>query len=105
MQTQELYDKLKRKAMMGQMQHAAEDAVSSGLHSVPPTSTAFDDREEHTNHCHIYREPGTTYLRPSHHQPDVHDGGNAYVSQSITHSRRGAWDNTGPITSKYVHYV
>jgi hypothetical protein len=31
LQTQELYDKLKRKAMMGQMQHAAEDAADSSL--------------------------------------------------------------------------
>ncbi|ETS83819.1 hypothetical protein PFICI_05695 [Pestalotiopsis fici W106-1] len=34
MQTQELYDKLKRRAMMGQMQHAAEDAVDSNLPSL-----------------------------------------------------------------------
>lgn len=34
MQTQELYDKLKRRAMMGQMQHAAENAVDSNLPSL-----------------------------------------------------------------------
>ncbi|KAI1775672.1 hypothetical protein F4818DRAFT_440949 [Hypoxylon cercidicola] len=32
MQIQELYDKLKRKAMLGQMQNAAEDAADSTLH-------------------------------------------------------------------------
>ncbi|KAI1329122.1 hypothetical protein F5Y16DRAFT_418343 [Xylariaceae sp. FL0255] len=32
LQTQELYDKLKRKAMLGQVQDAAEDAVESRLH-------------------------------------------------------------------------
>jgi E3 ubiquitin-protein ligase CCNP1IP1 len=31
LQTQELYDKLKRKAMLGQVQDAAEDAVESTL--------------------------------------------------------------------------
>ncbi|ORY59469.1 uncharacterized protein BCR38DRAFT_303365, partial [Pseudomassariella vexata] len=33
LQTQELYDKLKRKAMMGQMQDAAENAVDSTLNA------------------------------------------------------------------------
>ncbi|KAI8632260.1 hypothetical protein F5Y19DRAFT_420293 [Xylariaceae sp. FL1651] len=37
LQTQELYDRLKRKAMLGQVQDAAEDAVESTL-QVPPTS-------------------------------------------------------------------
>ena len=35
LQTQELYDKLKRKAMLGQMQDAAESAAESVLHGSP----------------------------------------------------------------------
>ncbi|KAI1265902.1 hypothetical protein F5Y18DRAFT_30918 [Xylariaceae sp. FL1019] len=38
LQTQELYDKLKRRAMLDQVQDAAEDAVESTLH-IPPNAT------------------------------------------------------------------
>lgn len=43
LQTQELYDKVKRKAEMGDIQRAACDAVDSSIISVPPdTSHTYD---------------------------------------------------------------
>jgi len=43
MQTQELYDKLKRKAMVGEMQHAASDAVNSNIEAATGVGTGFSD--------------------------------------------------------------
>jgi E3 ubiquitin-protein ligase CCNP1IP1 len=51
-QTQELYDKLKRRVMLGQVQNAASDAVDHTIHasvannrSMDPT-TGFDQRPQ-----------------------------------------------------------
>ncbi|GAW25128.1 putative E3 ubiquitin-protein ligase CCNB1IP1 [Rosellinia necatrix] len=45
LQTQELYDKLKRKAMLGQVQDAAEDAVESTLQAQPVNSNGVESQE------------------------------------------------------------
>jgi E3 ubiquitin-protein ligase CCNP1IP1 len=45
LQTQELYDKLKRKAMLGQVQDAAEDAVESTLHVSSIGHNAVESQE------------------------------------------------------------
>jgi E3 ubiquitin-protein ligase CCNP1IP1 len=48
-QTQELYDKLKRRAMLGQVQSAASDAVDFTIQS-SAISSRFKDPSENMNH-------------------------------------------------------
>ncbi|KAI0148233.1 hypothetical protein F4776DRAFT_660404 [Hypoxylon sp. NC0597] len=48
LQIQELYDKLKRKAMLGQIQDAAEDAIDSTLHGQSVGETQFDSGSQNT---------------------------------------------------------
>lgn len=47
LQTQALYDKVKRKAEMDHIQRAASDAVDSTLHAVPQSQTAVREFEGH----------------------------------------------------------
>ncbi|KAI1280058.1 hypothetical protein F5Y07DRAFT_387274 [Xylaria sp. FL0933] len=59
LQTQELYDKLKRKAMLGQVQDAAEDAVESSL-QVPPVNSNMPESQEipyFQSRDTLYRQP------------------------------------------------
>lgn len=58
LQTQELYDKLKRKAMFGQLQGAAEDAIDSTLQAASGGMNSFIDNSQ--NHA-TYPESGDTY--------------------------------------------
>lgn len=51
LQTQELYDKLKRRAMLGQVQNAALDAVDQNIQA-SVTANRFVDRVESQNHNH-----------------------------------------------------
>lgn len=46
LQTQELYDKLKRKAMLGQIQDAASDAVDTTLQNAAASGTSYADQIE-----------------------------------------------------------
>ncbi|KAI8958930.1 hypothetical protein F5Y11DRAFT_362209 [Daldinia sp. FL1419] len=66
LQVQELYDKLKQRAMLTQMQDAAEDAVDSALHGPSLDRTQFEDRQNPTD----FQEHETSYL---HHRPGTHE--------------------------------
>jgi E3 ubiquitin-protein ligase CCNP1IP1 len=88
LQTQELYDKLKRKAMLGQIQDAAEDAVDSTLHSVPIGGGGFGDTVPSTV---LYQESGIPYGQPPqtlHEQPRTTE---SYPSRTIN---QGPWFRT-----------
>ncbi|KAI0482127.1 hypothetical protein GGR56DRAFT_684639 [Xylariaceae sp. FL0804] len=67
LQCQELYDKLKRKAMLGQMQGAAEDAVDSTLHGA-----SFDTSgpEDGLHAADNYQVHGTPF---GQHRPALYD--------------------------------
>lgn len=52
LQTQELYDKLKRKAMLGQVQDAAEDAVESTLHQPPSNNDGIGGESQDAPYFH-----------------------------------------------------
>ncbi|KAH8194926.1 hypothetical protein TruAng_010911 [Truncatella angustata] len=91
MQTQELYDKLKRKAMMGQMQHAAEDAVDLNLHTA--TGGPRPQRERlslRTYEDVVYKQ------RPSQHS-NGNGPGSIYPAQATHQTNHEIWDkgNTG----------
>jgi E3 ubiquitin-protein ligase CCNP1IP1 len=94
MQTQELYDKLKRKTMMGQMQHAAEDAVDSSfncvnsLQNVGQGPSLAEDRAS----LGFNQEIGTTLNQSHKLQPDTQSNGNAYSSQGLNQIYAGTWD-------------
>lgn len=60
LQTQELYDKLKRKAMLGQMQDAAEDVAESVLHGSSSSGPQFGGGGQHPTH---YQEQGAPYVQ------------------------------------------
>ncbi|KAH8879466.1 hypothetical protein GQ53DRAFT_738742 [Thozetella sp. PMI_491] len=49
LQTQELYDKLKRKAMLGQMRDAASDVVISSIEAAAASGTTLGDQLSRTN--------------------------------------------------------
>jgi E3 ubiquitin-protein ligase CCNP1IP1 len=51
LQTQELYDKLKRRAMLGQVQNAALDAVDQNIQA-SVTANRFVDRVDNQNQNH-----------------------------------------------------
>ena len=51
LQTQELYDKLKRRAMLGQVQNAASDAVDQNIQA-SVTASRFVDRVENQTQNH-----------------------------------------------------
>lgn len=105
MQTQELYDKLKRRAMMGQMQHAAENAVDSDLQS-------FDIRENVGQRLsrgadgptHGLHEDMGPAFAPSRNTRISHEnGGTADPTRPFTHreARPQAWDQVGGAGGKY----
>jgi E3 ubiquitin-protein ligase CCNP1IP1 len=50
LQTQELYDKLKRRAMMGQVQDAASDAVDYTIQASAAINRLVDDSQIHGQH-------------------------------------------------------
>lgn len=59
LQTQELYDKLKRKAMLGHIQDAASDAIDTTLHGDPALAVHRIDRVESQGNCN--QQFGTPY--------------------------------------------
>ncbi|RYP89263.1 hypothetical protein DL770_004482 [Monosporascus sp. CRB-9-2] len=60
----ELYDKLKRKAMLGQMQGAAEDAVDSTLQAASAGAAGASGFMDTTSGHETYQEPGMPYRQP-----------------------------------------
>lgn len=77
LQTQELYDKLKRKALLGHIQDAASDAVDTTLHG----ATTFE------THSADHNGPHMTYQRQ---QPEVLQGISRYDE---------AWNQPGSISA------
>jgi E3 ubiquitin-protein ligase CCNP1IP1 len=93
LQVQELYDKLKRKAMMGQMQDAAEHAVDSSIHGVAGIGgdSALDNDGAHSG---IYQESGYPYRQSYNSTNDTNRVNNMYSGQSSTQTRPDAWAKT-----------
>ncbi|KAI0132000.1 cyclin B1 interacting protein-like protein 1 [Xylariales sp. AK1849] len=97
LQTQELYDKLKRKAMMGQMQDAAEDAVDLSLYGVTGSVTGIEGGSglgTDGQHLGIYQEPGTPFRHPhgpTNNIPRVND---MYSTQATNRSIPNTWAKT-----------
>ncbi|RYP58145.1 hypothetical protein DL769_009080 [Monosporascus sp. CRB-8-3] len=71
LQTQELYDKLKRKAMLGQMQGAAEDAADSTLQAASAGAAGANGFMDTTSGHQTYQEPGAPYRQPHSTIPDI----------------------------------
>ncbi|KAI1852474.1 hypothetical protein JX265_011108 [Neoarthrinium moseri] len=94
LQTQELYDKLKRKAMMGQMQDAAEDAVDSNLQTAARLDGGITGLVEVPGLPGIYQEDGSSLQQHRVDSNALHrtDGGHAFPS--ATHSPPGSWART-----------
>ncbi|KAI0833955.1 hypothetical protein F5Y06DRAFT_307273 [Hypoxylon sp. FL0890] len=68
LQIQELYDKLKRKAMLGQIQDAAEDAIDSTLHG--RQSMGETQLEDGSQNPLNYQNTGSPY---GHHHSALHE--------------------------------
>ncbi|KAK8127409.1 hypothetical protein PG984_008517 [Apiospora sp. TS-2023a] len=83
LQVQELYDKLKRKAMLGQMQDAAEDAIESSFRpdvAIDGGVHAYGDND--ANVPPFYQDQGVPYGRPGRQPPDTTNRmGGIYSSQ------------------------
>ncbi|KAI0897082.1 hypothetical protein F4806DRAFT_495591 [Annulohypoxylon nitens] len=92
LQTQELYDKLKRKAMLGQIQDAAEDAIDSTLHGSPTNRAQFEIGRQHPTG---YEDIGSPYGRqhhPTFHEQPRMPGG--YQHQTTTQDYGSSWPRT-----------
>ncbi|KAI1409048.1 hypothetical protein F5Y13DRAFT_203871 [Hypoxylon sp. FL1857] len=92
LQIQELYDKLKRKAMLGQMQNAAEDAIDSTLHG--GHSIAGTQFEGESQNPLTYQDDGTPYgqRRPALHEQQGAPAG--YQHHSVRQSYGTSWPRT-----------
>ncbi|KAI5923650.1 hypothetical protein F4810DRAFT_668281 [Camillea tinctor] len=91
LQTQELYDKLKRKAMLGQMQDAAKDAVDSTLHDSIPNATGMGD-DFHGNET-----LGDHRASCGQHHPSLYDQQRvtaAYQPHATLQTHRNPWPRT-----------
>ncbi|KAI1425373.1 hypothetical protein F5Y12DRAFT_784650 [Xylaria sp. FL1777] len=88
LQTQELYDKLKRRAMLGQVQDAAEDAVESSL-QVPISSNAAESQEipYFQSRDAIYGQPASLHER----KPGI---GTYNYHQANMPTHVGSWPRT-----------
>lgn len=93
LQTQELYDKLKRKAMMGQMQDAAEDAVDLSLRAAAPAAGGEDMDTVDFNPA-VYQEPGTPFRQSARPLGDVSRPSNMYAGQSLGSNHGEQWPRT-----------
>lgn len=92
LQTQELYDKIKRKAMLGQIQDAAEDAIDSTLHGSPTNRAQFETGRQHPTG---YEDIGSPYGRqhhPTFHEQPRMPGG--YQHQTTTQDYGSSWPRT-----------
>ncbi|KAK7956015.1 uncharacterized protein PG986_005237 [Apiospora aurea] len=83
LQVQELYDKLKRKAMLGQIQDAAEDAIDSNFRPDGSIDGGVHPYgEDDTNVPPFYQDQGVSYGRPGHQLSDTTNRmGGIYSSQ------------------------
>ncbi|CAJ2501888.1 Uu.00g047410.m01.CDS01 [Anthostomella pinea] len=92
LQTQELYDKLKRKAMMGQIQDAAEDAVDSSLQgtsmSAPTPADGYPNTSDFREHAMSYGQHRPALYAQQQQQTA------AYNHQPTMQSHLGAWPKT-----------
>ncbi|KAI0203860.1 hypothetical protein F4808DRAFT_476218 [Astrocystis sublimbata] len=87
LQTQELYDRLKRKAMLGQVQDAAEDAVESTLHP----SLGGSQEAEHQG-IPYFQTHDSIYGQSASSLPGKHQGLGAYGhSQTSMPPPAGNW--------------
>ncbi|KAI0135010.1 hypothetical protein F4814DRAFT_399656 [Daldinia grandis] len=97
LQIQELYDKLKQRAMLGQMQDAAEDAVDSALHGQSLDRAQFESAGQSPAE---YQDHGTPY---AHHRPALHEQhrmSTGYHHQGIRQDHSNPWSRTAGIQSK-----
>ncbi|KAI0889602.1 uncharacterized protein GGS22DRAFT_176883 [Annulohypoxylon maeteangense] len=91
LQIQELYDKLKRKAMLGQIQDAAEDAIDSTLHGSPSARALFESGSQNLTG---YEETETPYGQqqyPAFHEQRMPVG---YQHQTTTKDYGSTWPRT-----------
>ncbi|KAI0173343.1 hypothetical protein GGR52DRAFT_590485 [Hypoxylon sp. FL1284] len=87
LQIQELYDKLKRKAMLGQMQNAAEDAADSTLHGSFENPQQFEGGSHNTtgfNEHTPYRQHRQAFYE--HERPS-----NGFQTQMATQNPGSIW--------------
>ncbi|KAI5861664.1 hypothetical protein GGS23DRAFT_606208 [Durotheca rogersii] len=91
LQTQELYDKLKRKAMLGQMQDAAEDAVDSTLHG-PIGEAPFDGAGQGGGRDPMgFQEHGSPYGRQQPGPQERQGISTGYQTRATTQEHASAW--------------
>ncbi|KAI0380458.1 hypothetical protein F5Y04DRAFT_289435 [Hypomontagnella monticulosa] len=88
LQTQELYDKLKRKAMLGQMQDAAESAAESVLHGSPSSGPRFEGGGQYPIH---YQEQGTPYVSNSSAFHEQQEGSAGFQHQTAGPTYETSW--------------
>ncbi|KAI1089081.1 hypothetical protein F5B19DRAFT_495721 [Rostrohypoxylon terebratum] len=94
LQTQELYDKLKRKAMLGQIQDAAEDAIDSTLHGSPKDRAQFESGSQSVTG---YEDIGSPYGRQHHqtfHEQPRMPGGYQHQHQTTSQDYNSSWPRT-----------
>lgn len=95
LQTQELYDKLKRKAMLGHIQDAASDAVDTTLQGGINIGA-------HSNGCIEplggYEQQYGTPMRPAHHTERLDHSGvmPRQPRMAAQDLREGAWARPSP---------
>ena len=80
LQTQELYDKLKRKAMLGQMQDAASEAVDSTIQAAA-AAAAGPGIGDTTNQWQDGQHPGMSYGSGRYLNNPEHRAVNSGLSQ------------------------
>ncbi|ROW08097.1 hypothetical protein VPNG_06135 [Cytospora leucostoma] len=95
LQTQELYDKLKRRAMLGQIQDAASDAVDTTLHGGVIRGV---HQPYHVDVQDGYQQQFGTPMRPAHYAGNFDRSGimpppARMVTQDM---REGTWDRQLP---------
>ncbi|KAI1466937.1 uncharacterized protein F4812DRAFT_451790 [Daldinia caldariorum] len=91
LQIQELYDKLKQRAMLGQMQDAAEDAVDSALHG---PSLDRSQVEDSSRNLPDFQEHGMSY---AHQRPALHEQERIsapYHHQGLRQNYNSSWPGT-----------
>ncbi|RYP74823.1 hypothetical protein DL771_002744 [Monosporascus sp. 5C6A] len=94
LQTQELYDKLKRKAMLGQMQGAAEDAVDSTLQAASAGAAGANGFMDTTSGHETYQEPGAPYRQPHNTIREQPGAATSYQPPGMHLSHGGTWFRT-----------
>lgn len=105
LQTQELYDKLKRRAMLGHIQDAALDAVDTTLHGGKAMIPQPMDHAD--NQGNYERQFGTPYGAPGYaHDTDRVDQTAAMPAQHRTNPQNlqnPAWARLAPPRGTFMH--